>query len=50
LKNEDVDLLLFNGEVKEGPAYALSDELIDIVRTNGLKLEDMLLNAVKKVE
>ena len=50
LKNEDVDLLLFNGEVKEGPAYALSDELIDIVRTNGLKLEDMLLNAVRKVE
>lgn len=50
LKNEDVDLLLFNGEVKEGPAYALSDELIDIVRTKGLKLEDMLLNAVRKVE
>ena len=50
LKNEDVDLLLFNGEVKEGPAYALSDELIDIVRTNGVKLEDMLLNAVRKVE
>ena len=48
LKNEDVDILLFNGEVKEGPSYALSDELIDIVKTNGKKLEDMLLNAVQK--
>ncbi len=50
LKNEDVDILLFNGEVKEGPSYALSDELIEIVRTNGKKLEDMLISAVRKDE
>ncbi len=50
LKNEDVDILLFNGKVNEGPSYALSDELIDIVSTNERKLEDMLLNAVKKYE
>ena len=50
LKNEDVDILLFNGKVNEGPSYALSDGLIDIVSTNERKLEDMILNAVKKYE
>ena len=50
LKNEDVDILLFNGKVNEGPSYALSDELIDIVSTKERKLEDMILNAVKKYE
>lgn len=50
LKNEDVDILLFNGKVNDGPSYALSDGLIDIVSTKERKLEDMILNAVKKYE
>lgn len=44
LRNEDVDVLLFNGKLNEGPSYALSDELIDIVCTNEKNLTDMLLN------
>ena len=50
LKNEDVDILLFNGKVNEGPSYALSDGLIDIISTNERKLEDMILSAIKKYE
>ncbi len=47
LRNEDVDVLLFNGEVKEGPSYALSDELINIVCPNEKNLKDMLLSAAR---
>jgi len=44
LRNEDVDVLLFNEELNEGPSYALSDELIDIVCPNEKNLTDMLLS------
>jgi predicted Fe-Mo cluster-binding NifX family protein len=44
LRNEDVDVLLFNGEINEGPSYALSDELINIVCPNEKNLKDMLLS------
>ena len=50
LRNEDVDVLLFEGEVKEGPSYALSDELIDVICPNEKKLEDMLLKVARKEE
>ena len=40
-----VNILLFNGKINEGPSYALSDELISVVRPNGENLKDMLLNA-----
>ena len=49
LKNEDVDAVLFNGEIREGPSYALSDELIDVVSPNGGSLKDGLLNAAVKI-
>ena len=48
LKNEDVDVVLFEGEIKEGPSYALSDELINIISPNGKGLKDALLNAAVK--
>lgn len=48
LKNEDVDVVLFKGEVREGPTYALSDELINVLSPSGKNLEDMLLNAARK--
>jgi cation diffusion facilitator family transporter len=48
LKNEDVDAVLFKGEIKEGPSYALSDELINIISPNGKSLKDELLNAAVK--
>jgi cation diffusion facilitator family transporter len=48
LKNEDVDVVLFKGEMKEGPTYALSDELIDVITPEGENLEEMLLNAARK--
>ncbi len=44
LKNEEVNIVLFNGKINEGPSYALSDELISVVQPNGENLEDMLLN------
>ena len=50
LINEDVNILLFNGEIKEGPAYALSDDLINIVYPNEKNLKDMLLNAARTEE
>jgi cation diffusion facilitator family transporter len=49
LKNEDVDAVLFKGEIREGPSYALSDELIDVVSPNGGNLKDGLLNAAVKI-
>ena len=49
LKNEDVDAVLFEGEIREGPSYALSDELIDVVSPNGGSLKDALLNAAVKI-
>jgi predicted Fe-Mo cluster-binding NifX family protein len=45
LKNNDVDIVIFEGEVKEGPTYALSDELIKVLSPEGTKLEEILLNA-----
>jgi cation diffusion facilitator family transporter len=45
LKNEDVDIVLFEKEVKEGPTYALSDELIKVLSPEGKTLEEILLNA-----
>ena len=48
LKNEEVDLVLFEGELKEGPTYALSDELIKVLSPEGKKLEEILLNAALK--
>ncbi|MBI5458740.1 cation diffusion facilitator family transporter [Methanobacterium sp.] len=48
LKNEDVDIVLFEGEVKEGPTYALSDELIKVLSPDGITLEEILLNAAIK--
>ena len=50
LINEDVNILLFNGEIKEGPSYALSDDLINIVYPNEKNLNDMLLNAARTEE
>jgi cation diffusion facilitator family transporter len=50
LRNEDVDVLLFNGEIKEGPSYALSDELIDIFCPNEKNLKDMLLSVARMEE
>jgi cation diffusion facilitator family transporter len=47
LKNEDVDVVLFTGEVREGPTYALSDELINVLIPDGKNLEEMLLNAAR---
>ncbi len=45
-----MDVLLFKGEVKEGPSYALSDELIDVVCPYEKNLEDMLLSIAQKEE
>ncbi len=50
LRNEDVDVLLFKGEVKEGPSYALSDELIEVICPYEKNLEDMLLRVARKEE
>ena len=47
LKNERVNILLFNGEIKEGPSHALSDELIEIVYPKGKNLKDMLLSTAE---
>jgi cation diffusion facilitator family transporter len=47
LKNEEVDVVLFNGVIKEGPSHALSDELIEVVTPNGKNLREMLLNTSK---
>jgi len=43
-----VDIVLFEGEVKEGPTYALSDELIKVLSPDGITLEEILLNATIK--
>ena len=48
LKNEDVDVVLVRGDVNEGPAYALSDELIKVLSPDGLNLEEILINAATK--
>lgn len=48
LKNEHVNIVVFEGEVKEGPTYALSDELIKVLNPDGVTLEEILLNAAKK--
>lgn len=48
LKNEDVDIVVFEGELKEGPTYALSDELIKVLKPEGVTLEEILLNASLK--
>ena len=44
LRNENVDILIFNGKINEGPSHALSDESINIVCPDEKNLKDMLLN------
>ena len=48
LKNEGVNIVLFNGKINEGPSYALSDELISVIKPNGDTLKDILLNTILK--
>lgn len=45
LKNKEVNILLFNGKINEGPSYALSDELITVIIPHGDNLKDIILEA-----
>jgi len=45
LKNEEVNILLFNGKIKEGPSYALSNELISVIIPHGEDLKNIILEA-----
>lgn len=46
LEKEKVDVLI-GSEVGEGPMYALSDKLIDVMAPKGKNLEEMILNVYK---
>jgi cation diffusion facilitator family transporter len=45
LINENIDILLFNGNINEGPSYALQAEMISVIKPDVENLGDSLLNA-----
>lgn len=45
LIDENIDIVLFNGKVNEGPSYALSSDMISVIKPEGKTLSDALLNA-----
>ena len=47
LVEENVDIVLFGGKVHEGPSYALSSEMISVVKPEGKTLRNALINAAR---